>query len=186
MNAHRKNCSSLGFSLVEVVLALGILAFTIPAIIGVMAVFSSSSSSTMDRGEAASALNALQLYLSGKVRDPATSSNVPFATVYSWTYAARQAPASAQVIYGYKTNAAQTDYTFSQREPAGSIEGKLLAVEILAPETRILPSAAFASGSSNYSRAYLPLKVSIHALSSASQPRTAATLVDSYPVVISQ
>ncbi|MCX6972288.1 MAG: hypothetical protein NTV93_19360 [Verrucomicrobia bacterium] len=186
MNAHPRNHSSLGFSLVEVVLAVGIVAVAIPAVLGVMAVFSSSSSSTMDRGEAFSAASSLQLYLSGKVRDPATSSNVPFATVYGWTYAARQAPASAQVIYAYKTNAAQAGYTISRSAPAGTVGGKVLAAEILAPETRILPSSTLVSASSNYSKAYLPLKVSIHALSSASQPRTAATLVDSYPMVISQ
>lgn len=186
MNAQPKNYSSGGFSLVEVVLAVGIIAIAVPAVLGVMAAFSSSSSSTMDRGEAGSAANSLQLYLSGKVRDSATSANVPFATVYGWTYAARQSPASAQVIYAYKTNAAQSDYTFSQRAPTGTIEGKLLAAEIHAPETRILPSAAFTGASSDYSKAYLPLKVSIHALSSASQPRTAATLVDSYPMVISR
>ncbi len=186
MNAHPKNHNSLGFSLVEVVLAVGIVAFAIPAVLGVLAVFSSSSASTMDRGEVASAANSLQLYLNGKVRDPATSSNVPFATVYGWTYAARQAPASAQVIYAYKTNATQSGYILSQSAPAGTIEGKMLVAEILAPETRILPAATLVSASSNYSKAYLPLKVSIHALSSASQPRTAATLVDSYPMAISQ
>jgi Tfp pilus assembly protein PilV len=186
MNAPSKNHCTLGFSLVEVVLAVGIVAFAIPAVLGVMAVFSSSSSSTMDRGEAASAANLLQLYLSGKVMDPTTSASVPFATVQGWVHAARQSPSNAQVIYAYKTNATQSEYTLSQRVPTGTIEGKMLAAEILAPETRILPAATLVSSSSNYSKAYLPLKVSIHAISSASQPLTAATLVDSYPIVISQ
>jgi type II secretory pathway pseudopilin PulG len=180
MNANLKNHRSSGFSLVEVVLAIGIVAIAIPSVLGVMAVFSSSSSATMGRGEAASAANSLQLYLSGKV------TNLPFATVYGWTYAARQSPANAQVIYAFKTNASQTDYSFSQVAPTGTIEGKLLAAEILAPDTRILPSAALVSNSALYTKAYLPIKVSIYALSASAQPRTPATFVDSYPMVISK
>lgn len=180
MNAHPNHHTSSGFSLVEVVIAVGIVAIAIPSVLGVMAVFSSSSSATMGRGEAASAANSLHLYLSGKVTD------LPFATVYGWTYSARQSPASAQVIYAYKTNQSQTDYSFSQAAPTGAIEGKLLAAEILAPDTRVLPSAALVSDSSLYSRAYLPINVSIYALSTPAQPRTPATFVDSYPMVISK
>ncbi len=180
MNAHPNNHTSSGFSLVEVIIAVGIVAFAIPAVLGVMAVFSSSSAATMDRGEAASAANALQLYLSGKV------TNLPFATVYGWTYSARQTPANAQVIYAYKTNLSQSDYSFSQTPPTEAIEGKLLAAEILAPDTRVLPSATLVSDSSLYTKSYLPIKVSIYALSSPAQPRTPTTFVDSYPMVISK
>lgn len=180
MNAHPNNPTGSGFSLVEVVIAVGIVAFAIPSVLGVMAVFSSSSASTMDRGEAASVANSLQLYLSGKV------TNLPFSTVYGWTYSARQDPANAQVIYAYKTNSSQTDYSFSQTAPTGTIEGKLLAAKILAPDARVLPSATLVSDSSLYTKAYLPIKVSIYALSTPAQPLTPANFVDSYPMVISK
>ncbi len=178
MNAHPNKHPSAGFSLIEIVIAVGIVAFAIPSVLGVMAVFSSSSSATMDRGEAASVANSLQLYLSGKV------TNLPFATIYGWTYAARQNPANAQVIYAYKSDASQSDYSFSQTPPNGAIEGKLLAAEILAPDPRVLPAAALVSDNANYAKAYLPIKVAIYALSTPAQPLTPASFVDSYPMVI--
>lgn len=180
MNAQPNNHPSSGFSLIEVVIAVGIVAFAIPSVLGVMAVFSSSSSATMDRGEAASVADSLQLYLSGKV-DP-----LPFATVYGWTYAARQNESNAQVIYAYKTDANQSDYRFSQTPPSGAIDGKLLAARILAPDPRVLPDTALVGDSANYAKAYLPIKVSIYALSTPSQPLSPASLVDSYPIVISK
>ena len=186
MSTPSKTQLSFGFSLVEVVIALGIVALAIPAIIGVLAVASSSSSSTIDRGEVASAADALRLYLNGKVKDPVTSASVPFATVYGWVYASRQSPASAQVIYAYKTNANQTDYIFSQTPPAGVFVGKMLAAEIRAPETNVLPSNLLPGDAAQYSKSYLSLKASIYALSATTQQVSPATFVDSYPMTISR
>lgn len=175
-----------GFSLSEVIIALGIIAFAIPLVLAVQGIFSSNSSQTMNRGELASVTSSLQLYLNGRVLDPGSAATVSFNTVYGWVYSARQSPGSPKVIYGYKTSASESDYTFSQTAPAGNIDGRLLVAEILPPERNVLPDNLLVPDSASYSKACLPMKVALHILPIPSQKRTSASLVDSYPMVISR
>lgn len=186
MIAHSLKSRCAGFSLIEVIIAMGIVGFIIPVILGVQATFSYSSTRAMDRSDVASMSHSLELYLNGRVPDPSSSATVPFSTVYGWVYAARQAPGKAQVIYGYKANASHTDYIFSQSPPTGNVEGRLLAIEILAPEQKVLPDDLLGSDSATYSKACLPLKVSVHVLADPFQKRTAGTFMDAYPVVVSR
>jgi len=167
---------------------VAIAGFAIPVVLGVQSLCSSSSTLMVDRAEAASAARPLDLYLNGRIRDAKLNTVVPFATVYGWVCTARNAPAKAQVIYGYRTSTTQSDYIFSQTKPDTSVafDGRLLAVEILAPDVKIIPDILLPKDSASYSKACLPVKVAIHALTSASQSVTGANLVDTYPLVVSR
>ena len=146
-----------GFSLIEVVIALGVVAFVIPAIMGMFAIFSTSSAGAMNRGEAASVVKAVQVYLNGKVKDQGTSAKVPFETAYQWVYEASESSARAKVLYAYKTAATQADYLVSQRKPAGSVEGKFLGVKIPHAREQAPPADVLVSDSTSYGKSYLPL-----------------------------
>jgi hypothetical protein len=172
-------------SLVEVVLALGIVAFSILTIVGLLSGFAKVSSATAGREEAAAALNCIQLCLEGKAPDSANSAPISFTTVYDWVRTARTSPAMAKILYAYRDSANPDGYLVSQTPPTGQFNGKIMAALILAPDLTILPDSQLVSTASAYNKSYLPLRIEIHALSSSSENLSATNLVDTYPSVIS-
>ena len=172
-------------TLVEVVLALGIVAFSILTIVGLLGGFAKVSSATACREEAAAALNVIQLYLDGKAPDSANSSPIAFTTVYNWVRAARTSPATAQILYAHRDSANPDGYLVSQTPPTDQFDGKIMAAFILAPDLTILPDSQLAGTPSAYNKSYLPLRIEIHALSSPAENLSAANLVDTFPSVIS-
>jgi hypothetical protein len=173
-------------SLVEVVLALGIVAFSILTIVGLLGGFAKVSSATAGREEAAAAaLNSIQLCLEGKAPDSANSAPISFTTVYDWVRTARTSPAMAKILYAYRDSPNPDGYLVSQTPPTGQFNGKIMAALILAPDLTILPDSQLVNTASAYNKSYLPLRIEIHALSSPSESLSATNLVDTYPSVIS-
>jgi type II secretory pathway pseudopilin PulG len=193
------------FSLVEVIIAVGIVALAIPSLLAVFGFFSDVSVSTNDRDDAESVTRAVMLFLENEAGNTSASDTTidaagSFATVYQWVVAARGNPDDATVLYAYKprisdsgsTGTGETDsgYVASATPPTedqvSSFDGRIMAVEIHAPETNILPDTVLVPDVSNYVRAYLPMKLEIYALFSATEERTNTKLVETFPVVLSR
>ena len=106
MTMHPKQ--SAGFSLVEVVLAVGIVGFSLLSIFSLFSVSLQTNSATIAQVEALSAVKALPALLQS-VQDTSTPPNQGFITVYNWMVNANNpvpvttttATASAPLLYAY-------------------------------------------------------------------------------------
>ena len=182
-----------GFTLIEVVLALGIFAVAIPAVIGMIGIFSSSTQSMLESGATTSAVSVFEPYLNGEMQDVDKSlngemqdvdkSSVSFAKAYGWAYEARTG--TETVIYAYKESRDQAEHFISQKAPT-THDGPILAAKVLPVASNLLPADKFVASPSAYTQSYLPLKLEIHALSSASETLTPENFVTSYPMVLSR
>lgn len=171
-----------GFTLIEVVLALGIFAVAIPAVIGMIGIFSSSTQSMLESGATTSAVSVFEPYLNGEMQD-VDKSSVSFAKAYDWAYEARTG--TETVIYAYKESWDQAEHFISQKAPT-THDGPILAAKVLPVASNLLPADKFVASPSAYTQSYLPLKLEIHALSSASETLTPENFVTSYPMVLSR
>ena len=95
-----------GFSLVEVVLAVGVTAFALVAIFSLFSVSLQSNASSVDQIEALSATKALPAFLAGANSMPGTPSQQGFPTVYGWLASPSNpsptsSPPGAPLIYAY-------------------------------------------------------------------------------------
>ena len=176
-----------GFSLIEVVMAVAIVAIAIPTMLGMFAYFSKASVETKDFSDSESVTNAVLLFLEN---DPQAG----FETVYQWVTQARQNPAQAQVLYVYKKQQTSSQsngpavveeaaYTVTLSPPQDSdislSDGRIMAVEVQAPDTRIIETF---TGLDAYDKTYLPIKIDIYAVNSPTQERK--DLLETYPAVI--
>ena len=191
MNPGEKSHTA-GFSLIEVLIAVGLVAVAIPSILGLFGYYSQISVNNQDREDASSVVSAIHIYLENEAaNEAANGDSSSFATVYEWVYDARQDPEEATVLYAYKDRDNDSHFTVSVDPPdedgdLDRIDGRILAVEIQAPDETVLPEADFVANWSEYRKAYLPLKMKIYALSASVEPRTGANFIDSFPVVLSR
>ena len=164
-----------GFSLVEVVIALGLVAIAIPTLMGMFSFFSNISTSTRDRSDIDSVTNAIQIFLE-------TSS---FPAVYQWIKDARQSPENVSVIYVYKSINDDQIYTTSSTPPREDeitiLDGRIMAVELHAPGETLLPEATLGSDVSEYGKAYLPITLKIYAVVGVTHEPTRSNYLESVP-----
>jgi hypothetical protein len=176
----------------EVVLALAIVALAIPVMFGMFSIFSRNSVDAMNREEVSRAFDAMTLFLNGNAPDASTGTALTsshgnyFSSVLYWV----QNPAPATYVYAYKApspNGTSTagGYQVSLTAPhAGAWSGPLLAGAIKPLITNVQSNIGFLpSMASPYNKAYIPVEISIYALSAAGQI-VPATPVDTYPTVI--
>ena len=97
-----------GFSLVEVVLAIGIVGFALLSVFSLFSVSIQTNAATMEQVEALSAVKALPAFLQA-VKDGSTPPNQGFAPVYAWVSntnnpipaASSSVKASAPLLYAF-------------------------------------------------------------------------------------
>ena len=182
----RRSRDASGFSLIEVVIALGLVALAIPLIMGMFGSFSKYSVEIRDRDDIKSVVNEVSLYLENEA--DLESGGDSFTTVYEWVLKASQNQDDAKVLYAYKPTGSDSGYTVSVTPPLdreiSASDGRIMAVEIMAPPETVLSKAELNSDVSNYGKAYLPLELHIYALSIAVGPRTKVNFLDSFPVVL--
>jgi prepilin-type N-terminal cleavage/methylation domain-containing protein len=170
-----------GFTLVEVVVAVGIVAIAIPAILGTLGIFSRVSDGLVTRWDTAAVMSRFSLYLDGMLVDAARGDTVAFDDVYGWVRNASADPPVNQVLYAYKTDVNQAGYSISRNAPVNLVTwGKILAAEVHAPTSEMVSEGALVADAADYEKCYLPLQLQVHALSGPAQTtqRTAATYVD--------
>jgi prepilin-type N-terminal cleavage/methylation domain-containing protein len=201
-----------GFSLIEVVITLAIIALTVPIIIGLFALFSRSSGDAVDREEASRAFIAVSLFLNGGKSDAQTGAVLAssFSTVAGWVATAQKTPVAngkGQVLYAYKTRAATaglppTEYLVSLTAPStGTTDGKIMVAEIRPPATTLISQANLAATSSlaggtapttGTPKPYVPLQIAIYSVSAAAQVTAWQTQaippmpIDTYPLVVNR
>ena len=175
-----------GFSLVEVVIAIAIVALAIPVMIGMFSFFSKSSADAMNREEAARTFTAISLFLNGNAPDATTGNALVsshgdyFASVLYWV----QNPGAPTLVYAYKAPAiagapsTTGGYLVSLTAPAqGTWSGPLMVGSV-----KPIPNFV-ASFPTPYTKAYVQAEVAVYALSTAKQALP-STPIDTYPAVI--
>jgi len=200
------------FSLVELVLALAIVAVAVPVMIALIGYFSRTSADVVNREEAYRAFSAVSLYLNGRQGDSSgtsasTTTTIPFSTVAGWVLAAQTTPqpnGKGQLLYAYKTPGSTIGYLVSQTAPTTAVDGMIMVAEIkpavsntpttITSATTLTATAALATSGtvSANAKPYLPLEVALYAVSSSQQ--TAAwsagtvtpTPIDTYPLVVNR
>lgn len=190
-HGQEKGCPG-GFSLIEVVIAVGLVAVAIPTLLGMFGYFSEISVTVRDRDDIEAVAGAVQVFLETGAGKDAGSGALPaagtFAAVYDWVYKARQDPDRATVVYAYHHRGKDAVYTVSTVPPGEDeislLDGRIMAVEIHPPGERMLPSSSLDANVSNYRKAYLPLELEIFALSTAEETRSPANFIDSLPTVL--
>lgn len=186
-----------GFSLIEVAVALGVIAFTIPALLGMFAIFSDTTGEVQDYVEVAASLGSLQHYLDGMAKEPTSlpgaitqeelDGRVSFERVYSWVYRARIDESSAEVLYAYREAVLPGQYIVSLAAPnQAEVEGKVLAMKIIPAPATVVPHSEITSDVTDYTRAYLPMRVAVHSLSGGAEEPSTLNFVDSYPIAIAR
>lgn len=190
-----------GFSLLEVVIALAVVALAVPVMFGLFSFFSQTSANAVNHEEAARAFTAVSLYLNGNSLDADTkiplggssTSNTPgayFTTVLNWVQGGTQV-----LLFVYKSSDPTTasQYQVSQTPPGtGTWTGTLLIAQITSlymdkkNTVPFLPSATMSA--TPYTKGYIPVEVALYARPSGSMPAGAApsanSLIDTYPAVV--
>ena len=161
-----------GFSLIEVVIALGIAGMAATLMITVCGKLSENSGSVTDRAEASRVLDAVSLHLQRSLPDAANETVPDFSVIQEWV--ARPA-SNLQRLYSYRSNADPGQILVSRVMPAaGSVEGKLFVAQI-AP-----PGGAFGTSAN-----YAPLSINLFAVSmGTANPVDPACKVGAYSMVI--
>lgn len=160
-----------GFSLIEVVIALAIVAVAMPIILGVFSTLSSSSEKVRDLNDVESIVTAVQIYLENE-----TATTNRFDEVYDWVQQARANPDDAVALYVYRSEIGDADgnsddedvtLTVSEELPGVSdvsaFDARVVAVEFHAPEETLLPADDFPVSIDDYQRAYLPMRIDMKA-----------------------
>lgn len=170
-------CTSAGFSLIEVVIAMAVVAVTATAILGVCGRLSTNTGSVIDRREASRVLDAFASYLRRSTPD-GVSTNVPsFAAVQSWA-------TTRQKLYAYRTVTEPDRISISTNAPsAANTTGKLFVAEIAPPTSAFTP----ASGNGTASKPYATMLINLFANSpGATSPVDPAAKLGTYPMAVPQ
>lgn len=187
-----------GFSLIEVVIALAVVAITIPVMLGMFGFFSHTSADAVNREEAVRAFDSITLYLNASAPDAATGTPLGtsagtspgqyFSTILGWATAT-----TPTFIYAYRTlnGSTSSGYLVSLTAPAtGTWQGTLMVGQIKPLITTgnvgFLPNATLTA--TPYTKAYLPLEVAIYGmhstLAAGQTSLSPAALIDTYPTVV--
>lgn len=164
-----------GFSLIEVVIAIGLVAFACTAILGVNGMLSTNSRSVTDRQEASRVLDAVSAYLRRSVPDAADQKVPSFQQIQTWATA-------RQKLYAYRSiNDTDPDrILISQTAPASSLLRDKMFVAEMAPASTSL----VASGGN---RSYTLFSVNLFAVSPGTTNVVDPSLrIGTYPMVAPQ
>jgi len=196
LDSRRNN--SRGFSLIEVVIALAVVALAIPVMLGMYGAFNHASADAVNREEAVRAFASMSLYLNAGAPDAATGTplgvSAPaapgqyFSTLLGWATST-----TPTFIYAYRALSGSTtsNYLVSLTAPAaGTWQGTLMVGQIKSLSTNgtsgFLPTATLTA--TPYTKAYVPLEVAIYgmhaALAAGQTSIPAAALIDTYPTVV--
>lgn len=180
-----------GFSLIEVVIALGIVAVTLPLILGVFARLSSSTDRVRDLHDVETVLAAVKNYME---TDDATTDR--FAEVYGWITSSRGSSDSpGKVLYVYRpatTSSSDigeiTPFVVSEsvpdRDDVNIIEGRLIAVEVHAPQETVLSDANLPASVNDYPKAYLPMQLDLFVATPGERNEELGQPFESLPFVL--
>jgi prepilin-type N-terminal cleavage/methylation domain-containing protein len=164
-----------GFSLVEVVIALGILGVTAPVMTGLIGSIQQTSERITDQQEVSRARDTVALFLAGKWPDATSGNRVSFAQWIPW------AAGQKRLVYVFRTAAASPQQAVSLTPPTGPIDGKLFVAELVPPATAGVNLLGPEVPN------YLPLSVAFYRTSpGAKVPVDPANRVAAYPMVCSQ
>lgn len=177
-----------GFSLSEVVIALALVAVSIPTIISLFGTFTNLSGEIRGRDELGAIVNEVTLYLENEAGSLDDVNH--FDKVYEWVKQASEGVDQAQVLYYYLSAADSTDYKVSPAKPGddeiSSLDGRIVAIELLAPQGSILSSDDIGTDISAYNKAYLPLELHIYGLASPVDQPSKGNYLDTFPIVLSR
>lgn len=180
-----------GFSLIEVVIALGIVAVTLPLILGVFARLSSSTDRVRDLHDVETLLAALENYME---TDDSTTDR--FSEVYSWIVSSRGNSGSpGKVLYVYRPASTSvsdrgviTPFIVSEAVPdqddVNIIDGRLIAVEVHAPQETILTNSDLPFNVDDYPKAYLPMQLDFFVATPGLRSQELGQAFESLPFVL--
>ena len=184
--------------MIEVVIALAVVALAIPVMLGMYGAFNHASADAVNREEAVRAFASMSLYLNAGAPDAVTGtplgvtgSAAPgqyFSTILGWATST-----TPTFIYAYRTlnGSTTSDYLVSLTAPAaGTWQGTLMVGQIKPLSTSanigFLPNATLTA--TPFTKAYVPLEVAIYgmhaALAAGQTSIPAAALIDTYPTVV--
>lgn len=186
-DGREKRCA---FSLVEVMIAVGIVAFTVTVSVGLISTFMASSRDNRDRSEIAAALNGLRSYLQEKVG---------FDTCYSWaandsapelvyvTYRANESTGApngdSSFVHSVWFDPASPPYPISQLEVAR--EGRWVKARLTYAEN-LMPDGTTATGSTgDFPHAHLIFEVGLAVVAQPTFPVPPRPTLES-PIVVNR
>ncbi len=161
INYTRKPLSA--FSLIEVIIAVGILGLAIPAILGMLTISGQNSTVVVDHQEAAGVLESTSLYLRGQLPDAnASTTYATVANVLSWRN-------NSTPLYAYRQSSSQDIKISTTRPTDFTVIDRRLYIVILsqAPgDTSRFPDASSYitfQTTAAVTDAYLPMTLTLYA-----------------------
>jgi len=185
MNYAKQHSKNSAFTLIEVVIAIGIFAIAFPAILGTFSLFSQLSNDIFVMNDCAELVDVGNLFLNGNKLDDETGEQLTFDKVYGWIFAARQNKTNATTIYAYAKDVNNTVWYMSQTIPE-EYYGNIMPIKIQAPIVSLLSNTDFVEDPIKCKKTGIPLSLNFWTPNPVGTITKGSRIIKSYPMVLSR